>query len=152
MSHDITGVLLAAGAGRRFGSNKLLHPVDGDTPMLFACARKLLGALPRCIAVINEELVAYTEQLEQTGMEVIVNEQAERGMGYSIACGVEASQEAAGWLIALADMPYVKTPTLQQLATRLTGGADIIAPLYQQQRGHPVERAERGPGCSVQRH
>lgn len=138
MSQLPVGILLAAGASRRFGGNKLLHPMDDDTPMLFVSAKKLLSVLPKCIAVINEELMPYAGQLEQLGMSVVVNQQPERGMGTSIVCGVEASQDAPGWLIALADMPYVKATTLQQLAGRLTAGADIIAPLHQQQRGHPV--------------
>ena len=46
-------------------------------------------------------------------------------------------------MIALADMPYIKTVTIEQLATRLAAGADIIAPRYQQQRGHPVGFQQR---------
>lgn len=143
MSQLPVGILLAAGASRRFGSNKLLHPMDGDTPMLFVTAKKLLSVLPKCITVINEELMPYAAQLEQLGMSVVVNQQPKRGMGTSIACGVEASQEASGWLITLADMPYVKTTTLQQLVDRLSAGADIVAPLYRQQRGHPVGFQQR---------
>ena len=143
MSQLPVGILLAAGASRRFGSNKLLHPMDGDTPMLFVTAKKLLSVLPKCITVINEELMPYAAQLEQLGMNVVVNQQPQRGMGTSIACGVEASQEAPGWLITLADMPYVKTATLQQLVDRLSAGADIVAPLYRQQRGHPVGFQQR---------
>jgi molybdenum cofactor cytidylyltransferase len=71
-------------------------------------------------------------------MRVIVNDQADRGMGSSIACGIKASEMAAGWLIALADMPYLKTKTMRQLCNRLQQGADIVAPLFNQQRGHPV--------------
>ena len=36
MSKDYCGILLAAGAARRFGSNKLLHPPAGDLPMALA--------------------------------------------------------------------------------------------------------------------
>ena len=56
----------------------------------------------------------------------------------SIACGVSASQYAAVRLITLADMPYVKIETLSLLANKLKEGADIIAPVFNQQRGHPV--------------
>ena len=138
MSTLPTGILLAAGHSRRFGDNKLLHAIDEDTPMLFASARNLLTALPQSVAIINEELMPYTGQLEQMGMTVVVNEQPDRGMGFSIACGINASQGAPGWLITLADMPYLKTDTLEQLVDRLMEDADIVAPLYEQQRGHPV--------------
>jgi molybdenum cofactor cytidylyltransferase len=68
----------------------------------------------------------------------VINQQAERGMGSSIARGVRASQEATGWLINLAHMPYIKTETLTSLANRLAKGSGIVAPQYKQQRGHPV--------------
>ena len=38
----------------------------------------------------------------------------------------------------LADMPYLKTETIKLLANRLQHGAGIVAPLYNEQRGHPV--------------
>ena len=138
MSRLPVGILLAAGQSRRFGSNKLLHPITDGTPMLLVVAKKLINVLPDSIAVINQDLIPYTKPLEQLGLRVVVNEQAHRGMGNSIARGVQASQDAAGWLIALADMPYIKTETITQLSDRIKDGADIVAPLLEQQRGHPV--------------
>ena len=138
MNNLPVGILLAAGQSRRFGHNKLLHPVDDDTLMFLVTAKKLVRVLPGSITVINPSLMPYTQQLEQLGMRVVVNAQAQRGMGNSIACGVRASQDAGGWLIALADMPYVKTETITQLSNRLREGAHIVAPLYEKQRGHPV--------------
>ena len=131
------GILLAAGKSQRFGSNKLLHPID-NIPMLFLTAQTLASALPGSTVVINPELKNITEQLEQLGLHVVINEKAEQGMGSSIACGVSANKDALGWLITLADMPYVKIETLSLLANKLKEGAGIIAPVFDQQRGHPV--------------
>jgi molybdenum cofactor cytidylyltransferase len=132
------GILLAAGSSSRFGANKLLHNVINDTPMLFTAAKNLAQVLPDSIAVINDGLVAYTEQLEQLGMNVVVNQQANCGIGSSIACGVQSSLEATGWLIQLADMPYIKVNTIAKLANKLKHGSNIVAPTFNQQRGHPV--------------
>ena len=137
------GILLAAGQSRRFGSNKLLHPIMDNTSMLMVSAKTLASVLPEAVAVINQDLEPYTTQLEQLGMRVVINEQAEKGMGSSIACGVQASQDAAGWLIALADMPYIKGESISQLANKLNDGADIVAPVFDQQRGHPVGFSQR---------
>jgi len=138
MNNPPVGILLAAGKSQRFNSNKLLHPLVDNTPMLMITARKLASVLPGSVVVINPTLQNFTEQLEQLGLHIVINEQAEQGMGSSIACGVNASKDASGWLITLADMPYVKTDTLTLLANKLTEGADIIAPQFKQQRGHPV--------------
>ena len=142
------GILLAAGQSTRFGSNKLLHPLIYNRPMLLVTAEKLAKVLPDSIVVINEQLVPLTAQLEQMGLRVVVNEQAEQGMGSSIACGVGACQHASGWLIMLADMPYLRTETIKLLADEFEHGpgergADesstgIIAPVYDERRGHPV--------------
>ena len=132
------GILLAAGQSTRFGSNKLLHPVAGNQPMLLVSAEKLASVLPGSIVVISDELIDLTKQLEQTGLRVVVNEHAEQGIGSSIACGVGASQDASGWLIMLADMPYIKPGTIQLLANKLVNDDQIVAPMLDQQRGHPV--------------
>lgn len=142
MSNLPVGVLLAAGQSRRFGANKLLHPVSDDTPMLIVSAKTLASVLPGSIIVINQELAAYTTQLEELGLEVVINEDSKTGMGGSISCGIRASENArkdiSGWLILLADMPYIKPDTILSLAEKIQNGADIVAPVFEQQRGHPV--------------
>lgn len=151
MSRLPAGILLAAGQSQRFGSNKLLHPVENSTPMLMLTAQRLVSVLPESIAVINQDLSSCATQLEQLGLQVVINEQADRGMGSSIACGVRASQDAAGWLIALADMPYIKAGTTKKLANKLKDGADMVAPEYDHQRGHPVGFSQRflGELCAL---
>jgi molybdenum cofactor cytidylyltransferase len=143
MSAPIVGVLLAAGQSLRFGSNKLLHPLDDNTPMLLVTATRLARALPDSVAVIQPDLETYTSELQKLGMRVVVNQQADEGMGRSIACGVGESPDAGGWLIALADMPYIETGTIKVLADRLERTGGIVRPVYQQQAGHPVGFAGR---------
>lgn len=142
MNSRPVGVLLAAGKSHRFGSNKLLHPLIDNTPMLLLSAEKLQRVLPGSIVVINRGLISLTTQLEQLGLHVVLNERAEQGMGTSIACAIRESESlnhnADGWIIMLADMPYINSWTIQQLASQLEQGADMVAPVYRQKRGHPV--------------
>lgn len=142
MNSKPIGVLLAAGQSRRFAGNKLLQPIVNNTPMLLLSAEKLAGVLPGSLVVINSELIGLTSQLEQLGLYVVVNEQAEQGMGSSIACAVRASESlipaSAGWLILLADMPYIEAGTIELMVNQLAQGAKLVAPVYRQQRGHPV--------------
>ena len=151
MSNWPVWILLAAGKSARFGNNKLLYPVIDNTPMILVSAAKLVSVLPNSIVVINQALSTLTTQLEQMGLRVVINEQAEQGMGSSIACGVRASdftsdnscQDASSWLIMLADMPYIKTETIMLLADKLKQGATMVAPVFDQQRGHPVGFSQR---------
>jgi len=136
----IAGILLAAGAGRRFGgSAKLLAPLADGTPVVQAAARSLLDAgLGRCLAVVrpgDEEVAAV---LRATGLAVVPCAASERGMGASLAAGVAATRQADGWLIALGDMPWIAPATLAAVADALRHGAPLAAPYHQGQGGHPV--------------
>jgi molybdenum cofactor cytidylyltransferase len=132
------GILLAAGQGRRFGSNKLLQPLADGTPMAIASARTLQSVLGHCIAVVSDAQDSVARLLAAAGLQIIANPHAQGGMGTSIACGVAASPQAGGWVIALADMPAIPASIMQSVADELARGADIIAPVYRGQRGHPV--------------
>ncbi len=65
-------------------------------------------------------------------------ERADEGMGASLACGVQAAAAADGWIIALADMPWVATATIASVRDAIAGGALLAAPFHDGRRGHPV--------------
>src|SRR5690606_25438334 len=50
---------------------------------------------------------------------------------------------AAGWIIALGDMPFIATSSHQAVAARLGAGASIVATQYRGRRGHPVGFSHR---------
>jgi molybdenum cofactor cytidylyltransferase len=132
------GVLLAAGVATRFGGNKLLHRLDDGRTLAEAAAQRLLEALPLSIAVIRPGDDVLQGLLHQAGMRVVVCPLAGRGMGHSLACGVAAAALADAWVIALADMPYIRCDTLHRVVQGLRTGAAIVAPYYAGRRGHPV--------------
>ena len=136
--HDLAGILLAAGRSRRFGSDKLLHPLPGGTPMALASAAALRAAVPRMVAVIRKDNEALTALFAAWRIPTAVADQADSGMGASLAAGVAASANASGWLIALADMPFIQPHTIARVADALRRGAGMAAPSYEGQRGHPV--------------
>ncbi|MHB1478212.1 MAG: nucleotidyltransferase family protein [Acidithiobacillus ferrooxidans] len=134
----IAGILLAAGASRRFGFSKLLQPLADGTPMALASARALREGTDRLIAVIRSEDKALARLFADHGVHVLPCPESSQGMGRSIACGVRASAEADAWIIALADMPFIQKGTIQGVAELLRDGAVLAAPFYAGRRGHPV--------------
>jgi len=140
----IVGILLAAGRGKRFDPacvrNKLLQALPGGVPVAAASARALLAAMPRVVAVVRPDDAATASLLRGMGCEVVACADADSGMAASLVCGVQHAQDAAGWLIALADMPFVRTATMAALAQAVAKGgeASIAAPIYEGQRGNPV--------------
>ncbi len=134
----LVGVLLAAGNSERFGSNKLMYPLEDGLTVAVSAARNLVNAVPESIAIIKPGQQQLASSLSALGLAVIENPKADEGMGTSLALGIQASIDANGWLIALADMPWVKPKTIHALADRLIKGVSMVAPSYEQTRGHPV--------------
>jgi molybdenum cofactor cytidylyltransferase len=134
----IAAILLAAGAGTRFGGEKLLHPLDDGVAIAAHAARNLLAATPDVVAVVRWGDFPLYDMLEQEGCQVTMFQKAERGMGASLAHGVAQARGADGWVVALADMPRIQPETVKSVISALQQGALIAAPVYKGERGHPV--------------
>jgi len=139
----VTGILLASGVGRRFGANKLLHPLEDGTPIAVVSARNLLAALPDTVAVVRAANSVLAKKLREAGCRIAVCRDAAEGMGRTLAAGVRASRGASGWVVALADMPFVRPASIRRVADGLAAGAAIAAPAFNGRRGHPVGFARR---------
>ncbi len=131
-------LLLAAGRSTRFGSNKLLQPLADGRPMAQVAASKLMAAFAQVIAVVHDEEPELAALLERAGLDVTVCPHAREGLGASLSWGVRQTRQADGWLIALADMPWIAPETFRAVASSVTAPHLIAAPVYQGQRGHPV--------------
>lgn len=131
-SAGVVGILLAAGSGSRFDPTgaryKLLQALPGGEPVVAVSARALLAAVPRVLAVVRPDDAATASLLRGLGCEVIPCARASEGMAASLVCGVQHAQDADGWLIALADMPYVRPATIAALAVAIAAApADPMA-------------------------
>ena len=133
-----TGVLIAAGQSRRFGADKLMHPLADGTPLAVTAFRNLKPACREVIVVLRPEQENLAALLWNEGARIVICEESHAGMGHSLAAGVRASADACSWLLALADMPYVKVATMQQITAALANGASIAAPVLDARRGNPV--------------
>lgn len=134
-------LLLAAGRGRRFGSDKRQARLDSGQPLLQAAiARLQQSGLPFivCLAPADEELQA---NLQAQGVASITCPNADRGMGTTLADAVCRMPHWDGVLIALADMPVIRAETFRLVAAQLQPG-EIHVPVHGRRRGHPV-----GFGC-----
>lgn len=135
----ISAILLAAGAGTRFGGGKLLHPLDDGVAIAAHAARNLVAAgITDVVAVLRPGDFPLAEMLEQEGCYVTFCADASRGMGHSLAHGVKEASTSQGWIVALADMPRVRSQTIQAIREALENGALIAAPTHKGARGHPV--------------
>lgn len=142
----IRGILLAAGYGRRFDASgrqdKLLAPLADGRPVLWHSARTLCAALPGSLAVVRPGHPERERWLIDAGCEVLECVEAELGMGSALAHAVRASATAAGWVVALADMPWLPPSVIAAVAAAIDAPECVVAPSCDGRRGHPV-----GFGC-----
>jgi molybdenum cofactor cytidylyltransferase len=133
----LTGILLAAGASRRFGADKRRVVLSGGDDLLSLSARRLRDVLDDVCVVLRpgeEDLAAAVRAI---GCRVAYNPRPDRGLGSSVSEGVRASPDAQGWLIQPADLPLLRTSTIRAVAAAL-GEASIVVPYCHGRVGHPV--------------
>ena len=135
---NIVGLLLAAGSATRFGSDKLQHALPHGVSIAVQSARHLKSELGRVVAVVRPDSDRLISNLKAEGCELVVCENAAEGMGTSLACAARAAGEADGYLIAIADMPFLRRTTIAAVRDALVGGAPLVAPYFRARRGHPV--------------
>ena len=144
-------VVLAAGSGRRFGSNKLVATLRGR-PLVSQTLEQLTGArrsglLAGVVIVTAAGDRAVLHAIAQSGSVLVENPDPASGMGRSLQLGVrrlddppvEPMAEAA--LIVLADQPMMRQEVLTALRDAWLRGADIVRPVYRRDPdtpGHPV--------------
>jgi molybdenum cofactor cytidylyltransferase len=136
---NVVAVLLAAGSASRFGSDKLLHALPHGVPLAVQSARHLKAVFDRGIyAVVRPEAAELAALLEQEGCEIVRCPRAAEGMGASLACGAQAASAAGGFVVALADMPFIRPSSIAAVRDALDAGAPLVAPYFRARRGHPV--------------
>ena len=114
-------IILAAGKGERFRAG------GGTTLKLEA----LLAGKP----VLQHVLAAA--QASGLPWHLVRPQGGTNGMGDSIALGVKATPDAAGWLILPGDLPLITAASLQRVAQALNE-KPVVVPYFQQRHGHPV--------------
>lgn len=109
-------ILLAAGFGRRFGSNKLLYEIDGKPmyrhtlDLMLSLAQEFRNA---DVTVVTRYEEIYCEA-EQSGVLSLMNRHSERGISSSMQIGLRANLgEEAYYLFFTADQPELKLDTVR---------------------------------------
>jgi len=136
---SIAAILLAAGSATRFGSDKLRHALPHGVPLAAQAARHLRAVFgDGVVAVVRPDADELAALLEGEGCRVARCARAAEGMGASLACGVEAAGLADGYVVALADMPFIRPSSIEAVRAALVSGAPLAAPYFRARRGHPV--------------
>lgn len=132
---DVTGIVLAAGAGSRAGGPKaLMRLPDERSWIAVACGTLLDGGCTRVLVVLGA-MARLARPLVPADDRVAIVEAPdwEHGMSASLRAGLAgASGDAA--LITLVDLPDLPTAVVERLLA--TGG--LAQAVYGGRPGHPV--------------
>jgi molybdenum cofactor cytidylyltransferase len=148
----VAAVILAAGAGRRFGGLKQLARVGGVP--LVARAVRTVEAVPELdpvFVVVGAEARLVTSAMEPGRHELIPCTEWVQGIGASLRCGLEAAGDVDAVLVLLADQPLLDTDlvrtVLEQGLPEVVGpAAPYVAARAIDMSGTPGHPVLLGPG------
>ncbi len=136
----IAALVLAAGKSTRFGSTKMIAPVNGR-PMV---QHALLAAQKACkgsvYLAVGHDGSAIVTAAAGIGDQVVVNENFAQGIGTSIAAGVRACRDQSdAILVLLGDQALITGNHLLYLIDVWSGAdTEIVASAYDDVRGPPI--------------
>jgi len=93
--------------------------------------------------VVRPRAQKASQLLREAGCRTVVCKNAAQGMGTSLAAGVRAAGDADGWVIALADMPFIRGRDHTPHCRGAGRGCGDRGPACGGERGHPVGFARR---------
>jgi nicotine blue oxidoreductase len=129
----VAGVVLAGGAGRRFGGPKALVVLDGRRLVDRAVALLAAGGCDPVVAVSGAAPFAVPGAL------VVPNPDWDEGMGSSLRAGLAALDGTAAAVVVIpVDTPWLGPESVRRVIAAHEAGATVAAATYGGKRGHPV--------------
>ncbi len=123
---DVTGVLLAGGASRRFPPNKLLHTYEGG-PLFWRPLRALATACGEIVLVLATGAAEPQLPLLGTPVRVVRDPAADQGPLVALASAL-AGVNTEWALLVGGDMPDIKPALLRAMSERARkSAADVVA-------------------------
>lgn len=122
-------MVLAAGASRRFGSPKLVAPLDGRPLLQHALDAVAAAGLDDVVVVLGSEAPAVEAAIAWRGERRLVNPRPQDGLSSSLRIGLDAAAEdpaTEAVLVVLGDQPSVRPDVL---AAVLAAGEATDRPL-----------------------
>lgn len=138
----VTGIVLAAGLGRRFDPSgqrlKLLALMGDGKTMVRRVCETALSVLDEVLLVCDVHEQSLRQELSDLPVRFIPAPEAIRGMGVSLKAGVQAVTPQYGYVVLLADMPWLRPSSVAAVAQAVQDGAGIVRPVFNGQPGNPV--------------
>lgn len=137
--NGVSAILLAAGAGSRFGGDKLLAEFEGR-PLIEHALFTLRGApVDETVVVVGGDAGRLREVCEPYGVRIVENPDWVEGQSTSVRAGLRAmSPGARAAVVTLADQPLVGTGAIERLVEAFERGATVAVAVYGGHRRNPA--------------
>ncbi len=118
----VAGVILAAGASRRMGENKMLLELDGESLVRRAAKRALGAGLSPVVVVIGHEAARLRAELKDLPLVFAINPDYTGPTSGSLHRGLDTlGVDVAAVVVMLGDMVRVTAETLAMLVAAARG-------------------------------
>ena len=135
----VSAVLLAAGAGSRFGGGKLLALYRGRPLIEGALANLADAPVDETVVVVGDYAKRLCEVCAPYGARVVVNPEWRRGQSTSVRAGLHALRpDARAAVVLLADQPLVGAGAVERLVGAFERGAKVAVATYEGRPRNPV--------------
>jgi CTP:molybdopterin cytidylyltransferase MocA len=134
----IGGLVLAAGAGTRFGGRKQLAELDGR-PLLEHALRAMTAApVGRVVVVLGALVEEVTATVDLHGAQPCPCERWDEGQAASLACGLAELADCEAVVVTLGDQPRMSPDAIRRVISARGKGAAAVRATYNGAPGHPV--------------
>jgi molybdenum cofactor cytidylyltransferase len=134
----VGGLILAAGAGTRFGAPKQLARFRGR-PLLEHVLRAMADAgVRRRVVVLGAEAAGILRAVDLHGAEPVVCRDWAEGQSASLRAGLRALGPVDAAVVVLGDQPLVSAEAVERVIAARGGGAEAVRAEYGGRPGHPV--------------
>ena len=140
----IAGLVLAAGAGTRFGGRKQLAVLDGRPLLEHALAAMESAPVAVRFVVLGADAEEIRSGVDLHGATPLVCPDWEEGQSASLRAGVAAvPDDCEAIVVTLGDQPSIASRAIAAVVAARGGGFDAVRATYDGVPGHPVliERA-----------
>jgi molybdenum cofactor cytidylyltransferase len=136
----ICAVVLAAGLSSRMGVQKLLLPFDGKTVIGHIVDQILVSSIDKVYAVVGHEPERISAELSGRAVSIVNNPDYKSGMLSSVRSGLQnLPEKCQAVMVVLGDQPSITAELIDQmLKSFTTTEKNILVPLYEGKRGHPL--------------
>jgi molybdenum cofactor cytidylyltransferase len=134
----IGGLVLAAGAGRRFGGRKQLAELDGRPLLEHAVQAMTSTPVGRVVVVLGALVEEVTATVDLHGAEPCTCERWDEGQAASLACGLAELADCEAVVVTLGDQPRMSPDAIRRVIGARDGEAAAVRATYFGAPGHPV--------------